>query len=144
MKCNQTMLKGQQAELQRQRVPDKKASKAKCRMTAEAALPVVCRTPFGLPVLPEVYSRNSGSSDSIHSTYTGMKLQSANITDPSLHCQSGRRLCDTLHPVIALHLQCDEALFRALVGVTVVSSLIDSDRKIEPSVKPLHHSDCTA
>ena len=32
------------------------------------AVPVVCSTPLGLPVLPEVYNRNRGSSDSIHST----------------------------------------------------------------------------
>ena len=29
--------------------------------------PVVCRTPFGLPVLPEVYNMKRGSSLSIHS-----------------------------------------------------------------------------
>ena len=28
----------------------------------------MCRTPLGLPVLPEVYKRNKGSSASIHST----------------------------------------------------------------------------
>ncbi len=31
-------------------------------------LPVVCSTPLGLPVEPEVYSRNRGCSDSTHST----------------------------------------------------------------------------
>ncbi len=30
--------------------------------------PVVWSTPLGLPVLPDVYSRNSGSSEFIHST----------------------------------------------------------------------------
>lgn len=30
--------------------------------------PVVCNTPLGLPVLPEVYKRNKGSSAFIHST----------------------------------------------------------------------------
>ena len=29
-----------------------------------AGVPVVCRTPLGLPVDPEVYSRNSGCSES--------------------------------------------------------------------------------
>ena len=29
--------------------------------------PVVCKTPFGVPVDPDVYSINNGSSASIHS-----------------------------------------------------------------------------
>ena len=37
-------------------------------LRASVAKPVVCNTPLGLPVLPEVYKRNKGSSAFIHST----------------------------------------------------------------------------